>query len=129
MAWNLDSNRPIYLQLVEELENRIVTGVYLPGSQLPGVRVLAQEAAVNPNTMQKALQELERSGLVYAQRTSGRFVTDDAEMLQHLRLRMARQHAAAYLAAVKKLGLSTDEALTLIKETERNDEHDPNSGM
>ena len=129
MAWNLDSNRPIYLQLVEELENRIVTGVYLPGSQLPGVRVLAQEAAVNPNTMQKALQELERSGLVYAQRTSGRFVTDDAEMLQHLRLRMARQQAAAYLAAMKKLGLSTGEALTLIKETERNDEHDPNSGM
>ena len=129
MAWNLDSNRPIYLQLVEELENRIVTGVYLPGSQLPGVRVLAQEAAVNPNTMQKALQELERSGLVYAQRTSGRFVTDDTEMLQSLRLRMARQQAAAYLAAMKKLGLSTGEALTLIKETERNDSHDPNSGM
>lgn len=129
MAWNLDSNRPIYLQLVEELENRIVTGIYLPGSQLPGVRVLAQEAAVNPNTMQKALQELERSGLVYAQRTSGRFVTDDAEMLQSLRLRMARQQAAAYLAAMKKLGLSTGEALTLIKETERNDNHDPNSGM
>lgn len=129
MAWNLDSNRPIYLQLVEELENRIVTGIYLPGSQLPGVRVLAQEAAVNPNTMQKALQELERSGLVYAQRTSGRFVTDDAEMLQSLRLRMARQQAAAYLAAMKKLGLSTGEALTLIKETERNDNHDPNFGM
>lgn len=64
MAWELDSGRPIYLQLQEELELRIVTGVYPAGSQLPGVRILAQEAAVNPNTMQKALQELEREGLV-----------------------------------------------------------------
>lgn len=119
MAWNLDSNRPIYLQLQEELELRIVTGMYPPGSQLPGVRVLAQEAAVNPNTMQKALQELERAGLVYAQRTSGRFVTEDKDMVDSLRLRLAMEQAAAFLAGMKKLGLSKEEALELVARAEK----------
>lgn len=121
MAWNLDSNRPIYLQLQEELELRIVTGMYPPGSQLPGVRVLAQEAAVNPNTMQKAFQELERSGLVFAQRTSGRFVTEDKEMVNELRLRLAMEQAKAYLAGMKKLGLSKEEALELAAKVEKED--------
>lgn len=129
MAWKLDSNRPIYLQLLEELENRIVTGVYPPGSQLPGVRALAQEAAVNPNTMQKALQELERNGLVFAQRTSGRFVTDDSAMLRQLRLRLAKEQAAAFLEGMKKLGLSKEEALRLAEEIEEEENHDTNSGM
>lgn len=121
MAWNLDSNRPIYLQLQEELELRIVTGTYPPGSQLPGVRVLAQEAAVNPNTMQKAFQELERSGLVFAQRTSGRFVTEDEEMINELRLHLAMEQAKAYLAGMKKLGLSKEEALELAAKAEKED--------
>lgn len=121
MAWNLDSNRPIYLQLQEELELRIVTGAYPPGSQLPGVRVLAQEAAVNPNTMQKAFQELERSGLVFAQRTSGRFVTEDKEMINELRLHLAMEQAKAYLAGMKKLGLSKEEALELAAKAEKED--------
>lgn len=119
MAWSLDSNRPIYLQLKEELELRIVTGQYPPGSPLPSVRNLAQEAAVNPNTMQKALQELEREGLVFAQRTSGRFVTQDSELLQQLRLRLAREQAAAFLAGMKKLGLTKNEALQLAAEVEK----------
>lgn len=121
MAWNLDSNRPIYLQLQEELELRIVTGAYPPGSQLPGVRVLAQEAAVNPNTMQKAFQELERSGLVFAQRTSGRFVTEDKKMINELRLHLAMEQAKAYLAGMKKLGLSKEEALELAAKAEKED--------
>ena len=129
MAWNLDSNRPIYLQLVEELENRIVTGKYPSGSQLPGVRALAQEAAVNPNTMQKALQELERENLVFAQRTAGRFVTQDSQMLQQLRLRLAREQAAAFLAGMEKLGLTKEEALRLAAEMEKEENHDTNSGM
>lgn len=117
MAWNLDSGRPIYLQLQEELEIRIVTGIYCPGSQLPGVRALAQEAAVNPNTMQKSLQELERSGLVYSQRTSGRFVTEDREMIRQLRLRLAAEQAKVYLSQTSKLGLSKEEAISLLTET------------
>ena len=64
MPWNLDSARPIYLQIIERVQMDIVTGQYQPGDKLPSVRDLAQEAAVNPNTMQKALSELERSGLI-----------------------------------------------------------------
>lgn len=119
MPWSLDSNRPIYLQLREELELMIVTGRYPPGSQLPGVRILAQEAAVNPNTMQKALQELEREGLVFAQRTSGRFVTDNSQLLQQLRLRLAKEQTVAYLAGMKRLGLTKEEALRLAAEVEK----------
>lgn len=122
MPWSLDSNRPIYLQLQEELELRIVTGQYPSGTQLPGVRVLAQEASVNPNTMQKALQELERAGLVFAQRTSGRFVTEDTEMIEDLRRRLAMEQAAAFLEGMKKLGLSKEEALALVADAEKEEE-------
>lgn len=122
MGWILDPNRPIYLQLQEELAHRIVSGLYPPGSQLPGVRVLAQEAAVNPNTMQKALQDMERSGLVFSQRTSGRFVTEDQEAIQKLRFQLARQAAAVFLESTKKLGLSQEEALALAAETIKEEE-------
>ena len=81
MPWDLDNERPIYLQLMERIQQDIVSGVYKPGEKIPSVRDLALDAAVNPNTMQKALSELERSGLVYSQRTSGRFITEDAGML------------------------------------------------
>ena len=69
MAWNLDSNRPIYVQLAEQVQRDIISGLYQPGAKLPSVRELASQAKVNPNTMQKALTELEHSGLVYSQRT------------------------------------------------------------
>ena len=76
MSWNLDSQRPIYAQIIERVQLDIITGRYAPGSRLPSVRELAAQAAVNPNTMQKALSELESGGLIYAHRTSGRFVTE-----------------------------------------------------
>lgn len=119
MAWALDSGRPIYLQLQEELELRIVTGMYPPGSQLPGVRALAQEAAVNPNTMQKSLQELERDGLVFAQRTSGRYVTEDAELIRELRDRLALRQASDFLAGMEKLGISAEEAEEYLKRAKK----------
>ena len=77
MAWTLDSDRPIFLQIVERIQTDIVSGRYQPGDKLPSVRDLAAEASVNPNTMQKAFAELERTGLVYSRRTSGRFITED----------------------------------------------------
>ena len=85
MPWNLDSDRPIFLQIIEKIQLDIVSGIYQPGDKLPSVRELAQEASVNPNTMQKALSELERTGLVYSQRTSGRFITEDTSMIQRLK--------------------------------------------
>ena len=89
MEWIFDSNTPIYTQLVEQLTLRIVTSVYAPGQRIPPVRELAVEAGVNPNTMQRALGELERLGLVYSQRTSGRFVTEDITMIETAKQELA----------------------------------------
>ena len=91
MPWNLDNNRPIYLQLVERIQMDIVSGVYHAGDKLPSVRELAADAAVNPNTMQKAFTELERSGLVYTQRTNGRYITEDQERISRVREELARE--------------------------------------
>lgn len=115
MPWDLDNNRPIYLQLMERIQQDIITGVYKPGEKLPSVRDLALDAAVNPNTMQKALSELERSGLVYAQRTSGRFITDNADLLRQLKKKMASSYVTDFLEKMTQLGFSTEEIPDLIQ--------------
>ena len=64
MTWHFENDRPIYTQLLEQIRLRIISGIYAAGSRLPSVRELAGEASVNPNTMQKALSELEQSGII-----------------------------------------------------------------
>lgn len=113
MPWNLDNNRPIYLQLVERIQMDIVSGVYHAGDKLPSVRELAAEAAVNPNTMQKAFTELERSGLVYTQRTNGRYITEDQERISQLREALARECTQNYLSNIRRLGYEKEQALAL----------------
>lgn len=117
MPWELDNDRPIYLQLMERIQQDIIAGRYKPGDKLPSVRELALDAAVNPNTMQKALAELERSGLVYTQRTSGRFISEDTTMLKELKRDMAKQHVQTYFENMKQLGFSEDEALELLRDS------------
>lgn len=114
MPWNLNSDRPIFMQIIEIMQFDIVSGKYGPGDKLPSVRDLALEAAVNPNTMQKALSELERSGLVYSQRTSGRFITEDTAMIEELKARLARDKIKEFLDGMEKLGFEKEEAVTLI---------------
>lgn len=114
MSWTLDNDRPIYLQLMERIQRDIIAGVYQPGDKLPSVRDLALEAAVNPNTMQKALSELERSGLVYSQRTSGRFITEDTEMLTQMKKELATEHIQEFFQKMEQLGFSHAELLTLV---------------
>lgn len=115
MAWDLDSDRPIYAQLVERIQLQIISGYYLPGGKLPSVRDLAAEAAVNPNTMQKAFAELERNGLIVTQRTNGRTVTEDTELLERIRTRMAKEYAEEFFRRMKELGLSGNEVIGLCK--------------
>ena len=117
MPWDLSNDRPIYLQLMERIQQDIVSGVYSPGDRLPSVRELALEAAVNPNTMQKALSELERSGLVYSQRTSGRFITEDETMLKQLKSQLAEEHIRDFFEKMRQLGFQSEETLALIQET------------
>ena len=123
MPWNLDSARPIYLQIIERVQMDIVTGQYQPGDKLPSVRDLAQEAAVNPNTMQKALSELERSGLIYSQRTSGRFITEDKELIHQMKKELAAAEVSAFVAHMKQLGISPEEIRQLLAETIEEEEN------
>lgn len=113
MTWKLKSDRPIYLQLIEEITLRIIAGEYPPGEKLPSVRDFAAEAAVNPNTMQKALSELEGSGLIYSQRTSGRYVTEDTLMIQTAKENLAKQQILEFFERMQSLGLAPDEAICL----------------
>ena len=115
MPWNLDSSRPIYLQIIERVQMDIITGRYQPGDKLPSVRDLAQEAAVN--TMQKALSELERSGLIYSQRTSGRFITEDKELIHQMKKELAAAEVSAFVAHMKQLGITPEEIRQLLAET------------
>ena len=104
MAWELDDDRPIYAQIVERLQVQIISGGYLPGGKLPSVRELAAVAAVNPNTMQKAFAELEKSGLIITQGTNGRVVTEDKGLIQNSKQQLAKRHVDAYFAGMEGLG-------------------------
>ena len=115
MPWNLDDSRPIYLQLMERIQHDIISGVYQPGDKLPSVRDLALDAAVNPNTMQKALSELERSGLVYTQRTSGRFITEDVSKMTELKEQLAREQIQLFLKNMEQLGLTKEDIRRLLE--------------
>ena len=117
MPWNLDSDRPIYLQLMERIQHDIISGTYRPGDKLPSVRELAMEASVNPNTMQKALSELERIGLVHSRRTSGRFITENETMIKKLKTETAAKHIREFLKSMEHLGLTRQEILELVQDT------------
>ena len=115
MPWELDNDRPIYLQLMERIQQDIVSGIYKPGDRLPSVRDLAVEAAVNPNTMPKALSELERGGLVYSPRTSGRFITEGTQLLDEMKTSLASEHILQFLEKMKQLGFQKEETAALIQ--------------
>ena len=124
MPWNLDSDRPIFIQIIEKIQMDIMSGMYAPGDKLPSVRELAQKASVNPNTMQKALSELERTGLVYSQRTSGRYITEDTAMIADLKTTLARDIVTQFLDNMLRLGISEEEVIPLISKIIKGDDHD-----
>ncbi len=115
--WHLTNDRPVFIQIMEKLKRDIVTGSYRPGDKLPSVRELAAEAAVNPNTMQRAFSELEREGLVYTKRTNGRFITEDLSMISQLKEQMALDAISQFLNSMQQLGFSGKETLALLKES------------
>lgn len=116
MAWDLNSDRPIYAQILEVIQFRIIAEEYKAGEKIPSVRELAAEAGVNPNTMQKALVELERSGLVMALRTSGRIVTEDMEMISKTRNTLAQEQVREFIGKMKELGFDKEEILRLLEQ-------------
>ncbi len=109
------SNIPIYIQLMDIIKMQIVSGKLKPGDKLSSVRDLAMEYGVNPNTMQKALGELEWEKLVYTVRTTGRYVTEDEELIHGLRKELAEMRISEFFSELKKLGYSKEEIRGLLE--------------
>ena len=114
MEWNFKNGIPIYSQIMDEMTMRIASGAYAPGDKLPSVRDLAMEAGVNPNTMQKAMAELERIGLVYSERTSGRFITKEEKILEELHESLAKKYFNELSEKLRKIGMSDADIKTAV---------------
>lgn len=114
--WNLDPDRPIYTQLVEQMRIMIVSGTYASGEKLPSVREMAAQASVNPNTMQRAFTELEKSGLIITQRTSGRNVTEDKSLIESVRREIAIQIVKEAVEKMEQLGYDVEQVNEMWKE-------------
>jgi len=115
VPWNFDNSIPIYIQIIQEMKRKIIRKELAPGERLPSVRDLAKEAGVNPNTMQKALMELETSGLIETERTTGKFVTEDKEQISLLREDYLRERLAPFLKELSSLGIEEEELISLIR--------------
>lgn len=111
MAWKFDNNQPIYIQICNIIKLQIVTGQLAVGDRLPSVRDLAEVAGVNPNTIQRALSDLENQGFVYAKRTSGRFVTDNQELISETRHILAKAELQRFVTSMYDLGFQTDQII------------------
>jgi len=114
MPWELKSDRPIYTQLIDQIKLMIFSGAYPPGSRLPSVRDMAKEAAVNPNTMQRALAKLEEDSLIITHRTSGRSITEDTRMVELAKNKLAQEQISEFLEKMQLMGFEQKEILTII---------------
>ena len=115
MNWQFSNSAPIYTQLIGQIRAGSVSGALAPGERLPSVRVLAMEAGVNPNTMQRALADLEREGLMHSNRTSGRYVTEDRSMIAQIREQIADERISEFLAGMSQLGFTEQDILSLLE--------------
>ena len=121
MAWIFDNRKPIYIQLLEGLKLKIISGEMKPGEKFPTVRNLAEEAEINPNTVQRSLTELEREGLIYTDRTKGRFVTDDCEKIEQVRNVIALNMVHNFKDMLLKMGYDEDEIIKLVSQNIKED--------
>ncbi|KHD46757.1 GntR family transcriptional regulator [Streptococcus hongkongensis] len=115
MSWNFDEKSPIYAQIAQHIKMQIVSQEIRIGDQLPTVREYAEKAGVNPNTMQRAFTELEREGMVYSQRTAGRYVTDDQELISQKRRELAIKELESFVSNMTKMGFARNEILPVLE--------------
>ena len=115
MSWNFDEKSPIYSQIAQHIKLEIISQEIKAGQQLPTVRELAETAGVNPNTMQRAFSELEREGIVYSQRTSGRFVTDDQSLISQKRHELAKEELKTFVETMNQMGFETEEIIPALE--------------
>lgn len=116
MEFNFDNERPIYIQLVELIRIKIVSGEFQRGQKIPSVRELALAMKVNPNTMQKALVELEDEKLIYTERTNGKYVTEDEKLIEEVKNELAKEKVESYINSMNSIGISFDEAVKYLQE-------------
>lgn len=121
MEWQFDNSMPIYTQLVDKIKLAIVSGEYTRGQRLAAVRDLASEAGVNPNTMQRAFQELERLGLVYTQRSNGRFVTEDEDVIETTKKALAEANIRSFMDSMQRIGYTREDIIRLLESSEKED--------
>ena len=114
MQFEFDNNTPIYIQLVEQLKTYIISDKIKPGERLPSVRDLAMQTKVNPNTMQKALVELEDLKLIYTERTNGRFVTEDKKIIDKYKMKYAEELSKKYILGMKNIGYNDEEIIVYL---------------
>ena len=106
---------PIYIQIINKIKMRILTGGWSPRERIPAVRELAVEFGVNPNTMQRSLSELEREGLLYSERTAGRFITKDKQLIEQMRNQMANEAIEAFIAQMEQMGYNRGDIIQLLQ--------------
>ena len=116
MSWSFDKHTPVYIQIADKICTQIITGEYAPEAQIPSVRQLAFVAAVNPNTVQRALTELENEGIIYSKGTLGRFVTSNKALIEQARHRAAKQLVSNFVNQAKLLNISKEEIIKMIEE-------------
>ena len=121
MEWQFDNSMPIYTQLVDKIKLAIVSGEYTRGQRLAAVRDLASEAGVNPNTMQRAFQELERLGLVYTQRSNGRFVTEDEDVIETTKKALAEASIRSFMDSMQRIVYTREDIIRLLESSEKED--------
>ena len=115
MNWKFAGDRPVYQQIMENIRGAVLRGELPPGGRVPSVRELAAEAGVNPNTMQRALAEMEREGLMFTNRTSGRYVTEDREMIGKVREEIAGERITEFLSGMSQLGFTEQDIVALLE--------------
>ena len=116
MAWSFSSDRAVYLQIAERIKKSVLSGEYPIGAQIPSVRQLAMDAAVNPNTIQHAFTELENQGIIISKGTQGRYVTEDQQAVEICRRKMAQEYVRHFLEDIGQLSVTAEQAIAMIEE-------------
>ncbi len=121
MEFTFDNNIPIYIQLLEYIKIYLISGVFKPGEKLPSVREFATTFKVNPNTMQKALSELESMNLIYTERTNGKYVTNDTKLIEKLKDEYAITLAKSYFEGMKRIGLGKADSIRYLERVDKDE--------
>ena len=119
MDKKLSENMPIYVQIMNSVKEAIAAGELAPSSRVPSVRELARDFEVNPNTMQRALSALESGGLIFSERTTGRFVTNNLELIRKAKEALAKANVENFFSSMAELGYSNDDAISMANELKR----------